>query len=305
MGPTATGKSALAVELALGIGGEIVSADSALVYRGMDIGTAKPGAAERRGVPHHLIDIIDPRDSYSAAAFRRDALRLASEIAARGRIPIFAGGTMLYFRSVTEGLSPLPDSSPEARSAVRRIIAEEGLPKLRELLREADPGSWRRLDARDVQRIGRAYEVYLTCGRSMTDIIRENGPSGCPLEIAEFALMPDPARRSLKPRIAARFDLMLEKGFEREVRALYGRGDLTPDLPSVRCVGYRQMWMYLSGEISFGRMRELAVTATCQLAKRQMTWLRGWRTPLELLDPEDGDNAARVAGILRARGFVP
>ena len=247
MGPTASGKTDLAIRLAKEINGEIISVDSALIYRGMDIGTAKPDKNEQAGIPHYLLDILDPSQSYSVAGFREDAIKLVNDIASR--------------------------------------VAEKGLPVLRDMLKQVDMESWSRINENDPQRLGRAYEVYLMCGRSMTDIIREHGNSEPPFILKEFALLPDRERKYLKPMIAERFDMMLASGFEEEVRKLMDRGDLNQDLPSIRSVGYRQMWMYLNGEINYEKMRELAVIATCQLAKRQMTWLRGWKSKVDYLDP--------------------
>lgn len=302
MGPTASGKTSLAIRLAQQINGEIISVDSALIYRGMDIGTAKPSVEERQGVPHHLIDIVDPSETYSVAGFRNDAIRLINEITSRGHVPVLVGGTMLYFKALTEGLSPLPNSTSEVRARVNAIIAEEGLPALRELVHGVDPESWARINENDAQRLGRAYEVYLVSGKSMTDIIRENGVYECPVDLTEFALLPDSERKYLKPLIAARFDKMLEQGFEDEVRKLYDRGDLSPELPSIRSVGYRQMWMYLDGSVDFREMRELSVIATCQLAKRQMTWLRGWKSQVGFLDPMSENNLQIIIGVLRKKG---
>ena len=302
MGPTASGKTSLAIRLAQQINGEIISVDSALIYRGMDIGTAKPSVEERQGVPHHLIDIVDPSETYSVAGFRNDAVRLINEITSRGHVPVLVGGTMLYFKALTEGLSPLPNSTPEVRARVNAIMAEEGLPALRELVHGVDPESWARINENDAQRLGRAYEVYLVSGKSMTDIIRENGVYECPVDLTEFALLPDRERKYLKPLIAARFDKMLEQGFEDEVRKLYDRGDLSPELPSIRSVGYRQMWMYLDGSVDFREMRKLSVIATCQLAKRQMTWLRGWKSQVGFLDPMSENNLQIIIGVLRKKG---
>ena len=302
MGPTASGKTSLAIRLAQQINGEIISVDSALIYRGMDIGTAKPSVEERQGVPHHLIDIVDPSETYSVAGFRNDAIRLINEITSRGHVPVLVGGTMLYFKALTEGLSPLPNSTPEVRARVNAIIAEEGLPALRELVHGVDPESWARINENDAQRLGRAYEVYLVSGKSMTDIIRENGVYECPVDLTEFALLPDRERKYLKPLIAARFDKMLEQGFEDELRKLYDRGDLSPELPSIRSVGYRQMWMYLDGSVDFREMRELSVIATCQLAKRQMTWLRGLKSQVGFLDPMTENNLQIIIGVLRKKG---
>ena len=284
MGPTATGKTSLAIRIAQALDGEIVSVDSALVYREMDIGTAKPEASEMAGIPHHLISVRDPGDPYSAADFKADADRLIPEIRKRGRVPILAGGTMLYLKAFEEGLSCLPETSLEVRSQVNELIEEKGLPHVRDWLREFDPESWERLAANDVQRIGRACEVYLMTGKSLTELIRSQPRTGCSWRLRRFALLPDPERKLLRPIIRKRFEKMLADGFEAEVRKLFERGDLTPDLPALRSVGYRQMWQYLSGEISYEEMMERAVIATCQLAKRQMTWIRGWKQPYTALE---------------------
>ncbi len=304
MGPTATGKTSLAIRLAQALDGEIVSADSALVYRGMDIGTAKPDVSEMAGIPHHLVSVRDPGDPYSAADFKADADRLIPEIRKRGRMPILTGGTMLYFKAFEEGLSCLPETTPEIRKKVNELIEEEGLPRVRDWLREFDPESWERLAANDVQRIGRACEVYLMTGKSLTELIRSQPRKGCPWQLRRFALLPDPERRLLRPIIRERFAKMLEKGFEAEVRALFERGDLTPDLPALRSVGYRQMWQYLAGEISYDEMKERAVIATCQLAKRQMTWIRGWKQPYISLEMGAADNPETVLRELKAQIFA-
>ena len=304
MGPTASGKTGLAIRLAKEINGEIISVDSALIYRGMDIGTAKPDKNEQAGIPHYLLDILDPSQSYSVAGFREDAIKLVNDIASRGRVPILVGGTMLYFKAFEEGLSCLPETTPEIRKKVNELIEEEGLPRVRDWLREFDPESWERLAANDVQRIGRACEVYLMTGKSLTELIRSQPRKGCPWQLRRFALLPDPERRLLRPIIRERFAKMLEKGFEAEVRALFERGDLTPDLPALRSVGYRQMWQYLAGEISYDEMKERAVIATCQLAKRQMTWIRGWKQPYISLEMGAADNPETVLRELKAQIFA-
>ncbi|MGN1392553.1 MAG: tRNA (adenosine(37)-N6)-dimethylallyltransferase MiaA [Succinivibrionaceae bacterium] len=285
MGPTASGKTSLGIKLAKEINGEIISVDSALIYKGMDIGTAKPTREEQDGVVHHLIDILDPKESYSVASFRKDAINLVHEIVERGHVPILVGGTMLYFKSITDGLSPLPNSSKEVREQVNSLIEEKGLPYLRKLLLEVDVESHNRINENDAQRLGRAYEVFLMTGKSITQIIAEQGKYENPLNLQEFAILPDAERKLIKPLIEKRFDEMLKNGFENEVRKLHQRGDLSLNMPSMRSVGYRQMWSYIEGEISFEKMRELSVIATCQLAKRQMTWIRGWKTKLDYLEP--------------------
>ncbi len=216
MGPTASGKTSLSIKLAQELNGEIISVDSVLIYKGMDIGAAKPTIEERQGIKHHLIDILDPKESYSVADFRKDVLNLVSEIHARNKFPILVGGTMMYFKSIVDGLSALPNTTPEIREKVNQIIAKEGLTKLRDLLKEVDKDSYLRLNENDGQRLGRAYELYLMTGKSMTTLIKENPPYECPLDIKQFALIPDRERKTLRPLIAQRFEAMLEAGMEAE-----------------------------------------------------------------------------------------
>ena len=274
MGPTASGKTALATELYQQLPAELISVDSALVYRGMDIGTAKPTAQELAVTPHHLIDIRDPAQSYSAADFRTDALRLIAEIQHRGNIPILVGGTMLYFKALLEGISPLPEANEAVRQQLEQEAAVKGWARLHDELAQIDPVSAQRIHPNDPQRINRALEVYRLTGRSLTDLTAEKGePFAFPAH--QFAIAPED-RAVLHQRIALRFEQMLAAGFEQEVAALKSRPDLDPDLPSMRCVGYRQMWDYLSGNGSYQQMSERGIAATRQLAKRQLTWLRGW-----------------------------
>ena len=301
MGPTASGKTALGVELAKEINGEIISVDSALIYKGMDIGTAKPTVEEMQGIPHHLISIIDPSESYSVASFRKDSLQLISEITVRGKVPILVGGTMLYYKSLIEGLSPLPDSTEEVRNIVNQILEKDGVAGLREKGKEVDLESYERLSANDKQRLGRAYEVFLLTGKSMTEIIRDSKKNETELDLMQFALLPERDRSELKLRIVERFDKMLASGFKQEVEVLYERGDLNLQMPSIRSVGYKQMWMHLNGEISFDEMRELGIIATCQLAKRQMTWLRGWKSDVNYLVPGDKANLSIAIEKLSSR----
>lgn len=301
MGPTASGKTALGVELAKEINGEIISVDSALIYKGMDIGTAKPTVEEMQGVPHHLISIIDPSESYSVASFRKDSLQLISEITVRGKVPILVGGTMLYYKSLIDGLSPLPDSTEEVRNIVNQILEKDGVAGLREKVKEVDLESYERLSANDKQRLGRAYEVFLLTGKSMTEIIRDSKKNETELDLMQFALLPERDRSELKLRIVERFDKMLASGFKQEVEVLYERGDLNLQMPSIRSVGYKQMWMHLNGEISFDEMRELGIIATCQLAKRQMTWLRGWKSDVNYLVPGDKANLSIAIEKLSSR----
>ncbi len=291
MGPTASGKTDLAIELCQALPCDIISVDSALIYRGMDIGTAKPSADELRLAPHRLIDILDPALSYSAADFCRDALREMAEIAGRGRIPLLVGGTMLYFKALLEGLSPLPSADPAIRAEIEAEAQRIGWQALHDELVRIDPVAGARIHPNDPQRLSRALEVYRISGKTLTELTRVQG-EGLPYRVHQFAIAP--ADRSLlHERIERRFDLMLAQGFEEEVRALRARGDLTPDLPSIRCVGYRQMWDYLAGELEYDEMRYRGIVATRQLAKRQMTWLRGW-PDVTWLGSGEPDNLARV-----------
>ncbi len=274
MGPTASGKTALALALAQQIPAEIISVDSALVYRGMDIGTAKPTADERAVAVHHLIDILDPTQSYSAADFRSDALRLIAEILERGRTPILVGGTMLYFKALLEGISPLPEADGEVRAELEREALEHGWDQMHAALAAVDAVSAARIHPNDPQRISRALEVYRLTGKSMTELTATKGEP-FPYIACQFAIAPQ-QRVALHERIALRYEQMLSQGFEQEVRQLYARGDLHPSLPSIRCVGYRQMWEYLDGLVSYDEMVYRGIAATRQLAKRQLTWLRSW-----------------------------
>lgn len=274
MGPTASGKTALAIELAKRLPCDIISVDSALVYRGMDIGTAKPSAAEQAQAPHRLLDLIDPTEAYSAADFRRDALREIESIVAQRRIPLLVGGTMLYYKALLEGLSPLPAADPLIRQAIETEAEQIGWDALHAQLQQIDPVSAARIHPNDPQRLSRALEVYRISGKTLTELTQTKGEQ-LPYRTLQFAIAPTD-RELLRQRIAERYNLMLSQGFEQEVRALYQRGDLHADLPSIRCVGYRQMWEYLEGKMSYDEMVYRGIVATCQLAKRQMTWLRGW-----------------------------
>lgn len=298
MGPTASGKTALAIELRQHLPVEIISVDSALIYKGMDIGTAKPDAAELALAPHRLIDILDPSVAYSAADFRRDALAAMHEITAQGKIPLLVGGTMMYFRALLEGLSPLPSADPEIRAQIEARAAQEGWQVLHDELSRIDPVAGARIHPNDPQRLSRALEVYYISGKTMTELTETAGEN-LPFNAYQFAIAPAD-RKILHQRIEMRFQMMLEAGFEDEVRALYQRGDLHPDLPSIRCVGYRQMWSYLAGEISYDDMVYRGICATRQLAKRQMTWLRGWEG-VQWLDSEQPEQSLKaVMQVLRA-----
>lgn len=282
MGPTASGKSALAMELVRRLPCDIISVDSALVYRGMDIGTAKPTSDELTEAPHRLIDLRDPLQSYSAADFCQDALQEMAAITAQGRIPLLVGGTMLYFKALLEGLSPLPEADPQVRATIETQAAESGWGALHAELCRIDPVAGARIHPNDPQRLSRALEVFRITGKTLTELTQQQGP-GLPYQTLQYAIAPL-EREILRQRIAERFDAMLALGFETEVRNLMARGDLHPELPSMRCVGYRQMWDYLSGVLDYAEMRYRGIVATNQLAKRQMTWLRGWSHPLIWLE---------------------
>ncbi|MCH8537772.1 MAG: tRNA (adenosine(37)-N6)-dimethylallyltransferase MiaA [Alkalimonas sp.] len=274
MGPTASGKTELALALAAERPVDIISVDSALIYRGMDIGTAKPTADELALAPHFLIDIKDPVEVYSAADFRQDALHCIQHSLQQGRLPVLVGGTMLYFKALLEGISPLPAADPAIRATIEQQAAEQGWGALHQELSQVDPVSAARIHPNDPQRINRALEVYRITGQSLTQLTEQQGEL-LPFPVRQFAIAPSD-RSELHQRIAVRYQQMLAAGFEQEVRHLKQRADLHLDLPSMRCVGYRQMWRYLDGDIDYQQMSEQAIAATRQLAKRQLTWLRGW-----------------------------
>ncbi len=281
MGPTASGKTALAMEWALRLGGEIVSVDSALVYRGLDIGAAKPDAGMLAAVPHHLVDVREPWQPYSAAEFAHDATAALGSIAARGKLPILAGGTGLYFRALLEGLAPMPEADPEMRAAIAAEAAEIGWPAMHAELARIDAAAAVKIKPTDPQRIQRALEVFRLSGRPISEWQRAPARARLPFRVLKLVLAPRD-RAVLHARIEQRFDLMLAAGFLEEVRRLRALPELqvveTPlDLPAIRAVGYRQAWQHLDGELSDGAFREQAIFATRQLAKRQLTWLRGER----------------------------
>lgn len=294
MGPTASGKTGLAVELAKRLDGEVISVDSALVYRGMDVGTAKPTAEEQQGIPHHLLDIIDPIESYSVSAFRDDAMALIADIVARGKQPILAGGTMLYFRGLLSDLAQLPAAQPELRAELEARGEKEGWSVLHAELEHLDPEAAAGIHANNRQRLVRALEVCLSTGQPMSALWREKTPMlpagdvspHFPWPVLQLAVQPV-ERATLHARIEQRFDQMLAHGFEQEVRQLFERGDLDVNHTSIRCVGYRQMWEYIAQNITWADMRAQGLAATRQLAKRQLTWLRGWRnlTSFDTLSP--------------------
>lgn len=273
-GPTAAGKSTFAIEIAQRIPTEIISVDSAMVYRGMNIGTGKPTATERQGIPHHLIDIRDPRDTYSAAEFAKDAQQLMTEITARGHIPLLVGGTMLYFRALQQGLSALPSADPKIRATLLEEGQKIGWEAMHQRLTEIDPESALRIHPNDPQRIQRALEVYEITGQPMSKLFEDSKLKPiADYQIHAFALSP-PDRTELHQKIEQRFHQMLNDGLVAEVEVLYKRGDLNINMPSMRAVGYRQVWRYLAGEYRYDEMVDKAIVATRQLAKRQLTWLR-------------------------------
>jgi tRNA dimethylallyltransferase len=273
MGPTASGKTDLAVALRAQLPVEIISVDSAMVYRQMDIGTAKPDAETLRLAPHRLIDILDPAEAYSAARFREDALREMAAIQQAGRIPLLVGGTMLYFRALEQGLSRLPEADPALRQRIEAEAAASGWEVLHRRLAEVDPEAAARIHPNDPQRLSRALEVYELSGRPLSELWHEGLADDLPYRLVKLAVAP-PERNMLHERIALRFRQMLEQGLVEEVEALYRRGDLVSSMPSIRCVGYRQVWQHLLGELSYDEMSEKGIVATRQLAKRQFTWLR-------------------------------
>ena len=301
MGPTATGKSALAVALAEALGGEIVTVDSAQVYRGMDIGTAKPDAATRARLPHHLIDLIDPTQAYSAARFCAEATEAMAAIRMRGRLPILAGGTMLYFKALTEGLSALPRADPAIRAAIDAEAAREGWPGMHAQLARVDPVAAARLAPGDSQRIQRALEVWRLTGQPLSSWQGRRAPSAGG-DAIRVALVPEDRAR-LHREIAARFEAILAAGLVDELAALRSRHALEASMPSMRCVGYRQAWRYLDGEIDREGLRQTGIAATRQLAKRQMTWLRS--TPARAFDPWAPGLADRVLGAVRSALAAP
>jgi tRNA dimethylallyltransferase len=273
MGPTASGKSKLAVQLAQALNGEIISVDSALVYRGMDIGTAKPALEERAGVAHHLIDILDPAESFSTGQFKNKALSLMEEICRRGRLPILVGGTMLYFNALNNGLAELPEADSAIRAKLDDELISLGKEALHQRLANIDPESAARIHPNDPQRIQRALEVYEITGKPLSAYFSEARQWAIPYRIIKLIVAPK-ERNTLHDIIAARFNQMLDQGFIEEVEALVKRGDLNERMPSIRAVGYRQVWAYLHGEYDKATMIEKGIAATRQLAKRQFTWLR-------------------------------
>lgn len=301
MGPTASGKTALALELVKRYPCEIISVDSALIYKGMDIGTAKPDADMQKIAPHRLIDLIDPAESYSAAHFRTDALREMEAITAAGKIPLLVGGTMMYFKFLRDGAADLPQSD----ESIRQRLLDEGLargwPAMHEKLALIDPQSAARLQPMDSQRIQRALEVYEISGKTLSQFWQEQEAEPLPYNVVNLCVCPE-NRSTLHDRIALRFRQMVESGFLDEVRALYARGDLNINMPSIRCVGYRQAWEHLDGKYDYEEMIERGIIATRQLAKRQITWLRSW-PDLHWLDSGDKNLLESALKILHSNAI--
>jgi tRNA dimethylallyltransferase len=299
MGPTASGKTDLAIALCENLPCEVISVDSALIYRGMSIGTAKPTADELIKTPHKLIDILDPAQSYSVAEFRKDAILAMQDITARGNIPLLVGGTMMYYKALIDGLSPLPVSDQSVRTIIQAQAEASGWQALHQQLSQIDPTSAKRIHPNDPQRLIRALEVYQLTQRSMTELMATKSDP-IPYNIKQFCIAPDD-RKVLHQRIAQRFQLMVDTGFQNEVEKLKNRGDLHLNLPSIRCVGYRQMWQYLDGDYDFNEMREKSIAATRQLAKRQLTWLRGW----ENIHPLDTFSTNNLSKVIKQSQFQP
>ena len=308
MGPTASGKTDLAMYLYDQFPCELVSVDSVLVYRGMDIGSAKPDAQTLQRYPHHLIDMLDPAEPYSAARFRDDALALIEDITARGRVPLLVGGTMLYFKALAGGLASMPSADPVVRARIEAMALEQGWPAVHAALAQVDPASAERIHPNDPQRISRAYEVFLGSGITLTQWHERQhaekaadqtpGSGVLPYTVRYLAVAPR-ERSVLHERIAERFSLMLQQGLISEVEAMHARGDLDVSMPSIRAVGYRQVWDYLEGRLDYEQMRERGIIATRQLAKRQFTWLRGWNEPIEWLDSLDPKRFERALKVLQ------
>ena len=286
MGPTAAGKTQFAMDLSDCFSGTLINVDSAQVYRGMDIGTGKPDATTRRRYPHRLMDIRDPSEIYSASQFRADAIQEMSDALVRGKTPVLVGGTMLYFKVLRDGLAAMPNASPRVRKQIETLAAESGWDTVHAELKKVDPESAARIHANDPQRLQRALEVFLLTGKSLSALHRENhDPAELPCRLYFVAIQPTD-RAVLHNRIAVRFRRMLSEGLIEEVRVLYERGDLNLSMSSMKSVGYRQVWQYLAGELTHGEMIEKSIAATRQLAKRQLTWLRGWPALRPLGEPD-------------------
>lgn len=296
MGPTASGKTDLAMALSDKINGELISVDSALIYQDMDIGTAKPTAEELAKYPHKLISFLDPKETYSAADFRRDALLEIERAYQNGKTPILVGGTMMYFKSLIEGISQLPEADPKVREELEAVAQEKGWEYLHQELAKVDPVAAQRIHPNDPQRVNRALEVYKISGKTMTELQQQEKES-FPYPVKQFAFQCED-KSLLHERIEKRFHIMLQQGFEQEVKSLYNRGDLHLDLPSMRSVGYRQMWEYLDGKLDYEEMIFRGVVATRQLAKRQLTWLRNWQGMTPLVIGQAKENLQRIGKAL-------
>lgn len=276
MGPTAAGKTDLAIKLVQNYQCDIISVDSAMVYRDLNIGSAKPSASELALAPHRLIDICDPSDPYSAARFRDDALSEMAEVTSKGRVPLLVGGTMLYYKALLEGMDNLPDSNPDIRQSLQQQLEKEGLSTLHQRLAEVDPISAQRINSNDPQRTLRALEVYAITGKPLSALHAEQEKQEFPYQLLQMAVAPED-RSFLHQRIETRFHAMIEEGFIQEVEKLFQREDLHSELPAIRSVGYRQIWQYLEGQLTLEEAIEKGIIATRQLAKRQFTWLRSWK----------------------------
>lgn len=292
MGPTASGKTAVAVDLVQERPMQIVSVDSAQIYRQMDIGTGKPEPEVLARAPHRLIDFIDPAQAYSASQFRSDAIREIDEILADGDIPLLVGGTMLYFRVLRDGLADMPDADPAVRAEIEALAEEQGWDAVHKQLAAVDPEAAARIHPNDPQRLQRALEVYRVSGRTLSSLHAAEQQAELPYNLHFFAIQPED-RGVLHRQIETRFKQMLADGLEEEVRALHARGDLSHRLPSIKSVGYRQVWQYLEGEIDYEAMVERSIIATRQLAKRQLTWLRGWPS-LQILRDSSAQSVQHV-----------
>ena len=301
MGPTASGKTALAVQLADLLNGEIISVDSALVYKGMDIGTAKPTAEERRGIPHHLIDILDPSQAFSTGQFRTQALALMADISGRGKIPILVGGTFLYFKALSGGLADLPEANPLIRTQLEADLAQLGKMALHQKLAQIDPEAAARIHPNDPQRVQRALEVFAISGQPISSFFKATS-ADLPYHITKIAVSPSD-RKILHGIIAQRFQAMLDNGLIDEVEKLFNRGDLHEKMPAIRAVGYRQIWAYIQGETDKATMTEQAIAATRQLAKRQFTWLRK-ETDVLMLETGAADLLQQVLSAFKARRAI-
>ena len=298
MGPTASGKTGLGIELIKNNPDryEIVNVDSALIYKDMNIGTAKPDNDTLQLAPHHLIDLLDPKEAYSAAQFRADSMQCIEQILARHHVPLLIGGTMLYFRALQFGLAAMPAADEDVRQQLEAQAQQYGWQHLHDELARVDPASAARIHPNDPQRLQRALEVYRITGKTMTELHQEQLSQDLPYDFINIAIAPQD-RAVLHARIAERFDDMLTAGFVEEVKALYERGDLTAEMPSMRAVGYRQGWQYLDNQLSYDDMRDKAITATRQLAKRQLTWLRSW-DDVHWFDSEESGLAEKVTELL-------